>query len=203
MTLGKCPYSARWLHWGLPSPEQISGTCAAFLAGLPQVSPTTAPCSVGHIPRRLRTGLPWPKQLPGSPGSLPDQGQGPRAKVSRWACLALNCCAASWSRCQVGEEWAGRGGRLCFHLLWVLFCLCHHRSCCYSGSHGPTCFTGCPALIVLNPSTPFLCHRLQWRLREVKVIAQGHSWGDGSQDPNPGLSDLGLGRGPGVLGPSI
>lgn len=40
MTLGKCPYSARWLHWGLPSPEQISGTCAASLAGLPPVSAT-------------------------------------------------------------------------------------------------------------------------------------------------------------------
>lgn len=102
MTLGKCPYSARWLHWGLPSPEQISGTCAASLAGPPPVSSATAPCSVGQIPRRLSTGSPWPKQLPGSPGSLPDQVQGPRAKVSRWACLALNCCAAAWSRCQGG-----------------------------------------------------------------------------------------------------
>lgn len=155
MTLGKCPYSARWLHWGLPSPEHISGTCAASLAGLPPVSATTAPCSVGQIPRRLSTGSPWPKQLPGSPGSLPDQVQGPRAKVSRWACLALNCCAAAWSRCQGGGVGRPRGG-LCFHLLWVLFCLCHHHSCCYRGSRGPTCFTGCPTLIVLNPSTPFL-----------------------------------------------
>lgn len=51
MTLGKCPYSARWLHWGLPSPEQISGTCAAFLAGLPPSQPYHSPLLCGANPQ--------------------------------------------------------------------------------------------------------------------------------------------------------
>lgn len=125
MTLGKCPYSARWLHWGLPSPEQISGTCAAFLAGLPPSQPYHSPLLCGANPKASEDWLALAKAAAQVSWEPPRPSPGPRAKVSRWACLALNCCAATWNRCQVGAEWAGRvGGGSVFIYFGFFFSAC-------------------------------------------------------------------------------
>lgn len=133
MTLGKCPYSARWLPWGLPSPEQISGICAAFLAGRPQVSPTAPPCSVGQTPRGLtedwhalaKTAAQVSQEPPrASPGV---EGKGQQVALPGFALPG-----SYLEQVPAGGRvsWLSVG-RLCFRLLWaLLFCLRHHHSCC-------------------------------------------------------------------------